>query len=84
MKQLCKVLNKWSAELAYVIGFLATDGNLSPDGRHINFTTKDYELVFLVKKFLKLSNKIAKKSREAGAEKNIMYCNLVMLIFTIF
>gem|GEM_PF-6676481 len=45
MKPLGKVKIQWSPEFAYVIGLLTTDGNLSPDGRHINFTSKDRELV---------------------------------------
>jgi hypothetical protein len=31
----------WSPELAYAVGLIATDGNLSPDGRHISLTSKD-------------------------------------------
>ncbi len=54
---------KWSPELAYVIGLLTSDGNLSPDGRHIAFTSKDLELASIVKRILKLSNKIGKKAR---------------------
>lgn len=69
MKRLSKVSIEWSKELAYVIGLLATDGNLSIDGRHINFTTKDYQLVKTVKVLLNLTNKIGRKSRKAGGEK---------------
>ena len=36
---------KWNPEFAYVIGLLTTDGNLSKDGRHIAFTSKDIQLV---------------------------------------
>ena len=39
-----KVKIRWSADFAYGVGLIASDGNLSPDGRHINFTTKDQEL----------------------------------------
>lgn len=61
MKALKKVRISWSPEFAYIIGLLATDGNLSPDRRHINFTSKDYELVQLVANSLGLSNKIGRK-----------------------
>lgn len=44
MKPQNKVKIKWSPEFAYAIGLLVTDGNLSPDGRHLNFTSKDREL----------------------------------------
>lgn len=33
----------WSAELAYAVGLIATDGCLSSSGRHINLTSKDTE-----------------------------------------
>jgi len=45
MKPLNKINIKWSPGFAYAIGLLATDGNLSPDGRHVIFTSKDLELV---------------------------------------
>lgn len=32
---------KWSSNLAYAVGLIATDGNLSKDGRHIDLTSKD-------------------------------------------
>jgi len=34
---------KWSNNLAYAVGLLATDGCLSKDGRHIDLTSKDIE-----------------------------------------
>jgi hypothetical protein len=36
---------KWSASFAYAIGLLATDGNLSKNGRHITFVSKDREQI---------------------------------------
>ena len=38
-----KVQIKWSANFAYAIGLLATDGCLSPDGRHVELTSSDVE-----------------------------------------
>ena len=61
----------WSKEFAYALGLLATDGNLSPDGRHINFTSKDFVLVQIFKECLGLKNKIGLKSR--GGEKTKKY-----------
>ena len=52
---------QWSAELAYAIGLIATDGCLYKDGRHINFTTKDLQLAEVFKKCLGINNKIGKK-----------------------
>lgn len=48
----------WTPNLAYVIGLLATDGCLSPDGRHIIFTSKDIEQIGNVRLILRLHNKI--------------------------
>ena len=60
---------KWNINLAYAIGLLVTDGNLSPDGRHINFTSKDKELAELFKNCLSLNNKIGKKGNGLNKEK---------------
>jgi len=53
----------WRPELAYAVGLITTDGNLSKDGRHINFTSKDRVLVTLFKKCLGIKNRVGKKSR---------------------
>jgi len=63
MKPLGKVRIKWSPEFAYAIGLLTTDGNLSSDRRHINFTSKDRNLVKIFSECLKIKNKIRKKTR---------------------
>ena len=69
MKPLNKVKIKWSPEFAYAIGLIVTDGNLSPDGRHIIFTSKDLELALNFKKCLNLQNVIGKKSSGSQKEK---------------
>ncbi len=38
-----KVKIEWSPDFAYALGLLATDGNLSPDGRHFDLTSNDVE-----------------------------------------
>lgn len=48
----------WSTELAYAVGLLTTDGNLSKDGKHINLTSKDLDQIKTFKKCLGLKNKI--------------------------
>lgn len=65
------IQTSWSRDLAYVLGLLATDGNIYSDKRHVNFTSKDKDLVLLFKKLLKLSNKVGTKSR--GGEKERTY-----------
>jgi len=61
----------WTSELAYIVGLITTDGSLSKDKRHVNFTSKDLQLVKLFKKCLKLEVKIGKKS--SGSEKRKIY-----------
>lgn len=53
---------QWSSNLAYAVGLLATDGNLSKDGRHIDLTSKDIEQLENFKTCLEIDNKIGFKS----------------------
>ncbi len=55
------ISTKWSSELAYVVGLIATDGCLYNDGRHINFTSKDLPLIRAFMKCLNLHNRVGKK-----------------------
>jgi len=48
----------WDSNLAYIVGLIATDGNLSKDGRHLDFTSKDKDLIETFILLLSLSNKI--------------------------
>jgi len=52
-----RVSRQWSDKLAYVIGLVTADGNLSPDGRHITFVSADLELHETYKQCLGISNK---------------------------
>ena len=36
---------RWRVELAYAVGLMVTDGNLSKDGRHLAFVSKDIEQI---------------------------------------
>ena len=58
-----KVKIEWSPDFAYAIGLLATDGNLSKDGRHISFTSKDLEQIINFESALKIEVLISKKAR---------------------
>lgn len=42
----------WSANFAYAVGLITSDGNLSPDGRHFTFVSKDLEQIKNIKKCL--------------------------------
>lgn len=44
----------WSSELAYAVGLIATDGNLSRDRRHLAMSSKDGDLLETLRKCLDL------------------------------
>lgn len=62
MKPLGEVKIKWSPDFAYAIELLVTDGNLSPDNRHITFTSRDLEFIHKFQKSLKINFHIGRKS----------------------
>lgn len=74
MKRLSKVSIQWSPAFFYAIGLITTDGSLSKDGRHIVFTSKDKDLVFLFRRCLGIHNKIGRKCR--GTEREKKYYNV--------
>ena len=61
----------WSSNLAYAVGLVTSDGCLSKDGRHIDFTSKDLEQIQNFKSILKIDNKIGLKYR--GPDRNRYY-----------
>lgn len=63
----------WTDDLAYAIGLFVADGHLSIDGRHLDFTSKDFEQVQTFKSILGLKASISKKSRSAEKEKKYYY-----------
>lgn len=52
---------RWSKKLAYVVGLIATDGNLSSDSRHLDFTSNDIDLIVTFKRLLGIKNRITSK-----------------------
>ncbi len=64
-----KINLNWTGKLAYIVGIIATDGNLSPDLRHVVITSKDEQLLLDIKVALKLTSKIGKKSNGKSKEK---------------
>lgn len=56
-----KARTEWSPNFAYALGLLATDGNLSKDGRHIDLTSKDREQLENFMKCLGIKVKIGYK-----------------------
>jgi hypothetical protein len=69
MHRQSKIQIVWSADFAYAIGVIATDGNLSPNGRTVNITSKDLEMIENVKECLGSSNKIGRKANGTSLEK---------------
>ena len=60
---------RWSSSLAYSVGLITTDGNLSKDKRHITFTSSDIDLLKTFKKCLNLKTKIARNPSCSIAQK---------------
>lgn len=54
---------RWTSNLAYTIGLLTSDGNLSSDGRHLEFCSKDKELITTFIQCLRLKNLVSFKRR---------------------
>lgn len=59
----------WTANFAYAVGLITTDGNLSKDGRHIDFTSKDLDQIEHFTKILNLTNKITTKTNGHSEKK---------------
>lgn len=64
-----KVKIEWNEGFAYAIGLIASDGNLSSNGRNFNLTSKDLENVENFRACLGVTNKIGMKSRGGETEK---------------
>jgi len=58
-----KVLNIKGPNLWYLVGLIASDGNLSKDGRHIDITAKDFEFLRSVRAEVQIKNKIGIKNK---------------------
>ncbi|OGG52780.1 hypothetical protein A3C20_02240 [Candidatus Kaiserbacteria bacterium RIFCSPHIGHO2_02_FULL_55_25] len=76
-----KVKIQWSPKFAYAIGLMVSDGNLSPDGRHINFTSKDFELIKLFQKSLGIEVYIGRKSNGSSKEKSYFVTQFGDILF---
>jgi len=63
------VNTRWSANLAYAVGLLTTDGCLYKDGRRIAFVSKDLEQVSNFKQSLGLDFKIGKVNSNQADKK---------------
>jgi hypothetical protein len=60
----------WTPNLAYAVGLIVSDGNLSNDGRHITLTSSEKKFIRVFKKSIGLTNKIGKS---LGGNGNVSY-----------
>ncbi|MBI1985058.1 MAG: hypothetical protein HYS60_03085, partial [Candidatus Wildermuthbacteria bacterium] len=81
MKPLGKIHIGWSPDMAYAVGLITTDGSLSIDGRHINLTSKDKQLIETFKICLNLQNKIGRKGSGTQKEKLYYYIQFGDILF---
>lgn len=66
-KSKISIREEWSPELAYAVGLLVADGCLSKDGRHIDLTSADIDLLEAFKGCLELPGlKISHKTGGSG------------------
>lgn len=65
-----KIKLSWSSDFAYAIGLLTADGCLLNDGRHVDFTSKDRDLVESFCRCLNIEAKISFKYSGAGKQYN--------------
>lgn len=56
----------WTGDLAWIVGLIATDGNLSSNGRTVSVTSKDLDLLDSVRTCLQLRTAIAPHSGGYG------------------
>lgn len=70
----------WSAELAYACGLMATDGNVSKDGRHIDLTSQDLDQLETFKRCVDVRCKISFKTSSFTGKKvtRIMFSDAVL------
>lgn len=68
MKPTNRIKTEWTPELAYAIGLMASDGNLSKSGRHMAFISSDLDLIDTFKACLSINNKV--QNHPGGYSKN--------------
>jgi hypothetical protein len=73
----CYVSTQWTANLAYAVGLITADGNLSPDGRHITFISADRELHETYKRCLDISNRTCQHAGGHGSAFKTVFSDVV-------
>lgn len=65
--------SRWSPEMAWVLGLLCTDGNLSTHGRRVTFTSIDIDVLEKVKAVMGFEGPISRVNKQSQAHR-IMIC----------
>lgn len=78
-----KVNIKWSADFAYAIGLLVSDGCLSSDGRHIDLTSNDREQLENFCRALNIEVDIKKKDKSKEKSLRIQFGDVLFYNFLI-
>ena len=63
----------WNTNFAYALGLITSDGNLSPDGRHLTFVSKNMDLIDTFKNCLGLKNRVSLKRSGYSKDTNKRY-----------
>lgn len=79
-----KRIYTWNSQLAYLAGIIASDGYLSSNGRHINVTSTDLEILENVCSILELKVKIGIKKNGFGGYGNFVQFGDVALYDFLF
>jgi hypothetical protein len=58
---------EWSPDVAWVVGLIATDGNLAGTGRSLSITSKDLDLLESARRCLALSNRLVRVRSHWGS-----------------
>lgn len=66
----------WSPDLAYAVGLLVTDGNLSNDARHITMRSAEIVMLDNFKCCLGLSNKVSSDRRNGNTYFRVQFGNV--------
>jgi hypothetical protein len=73
---------EWSPDIAYLTGLFASDGCLVNNGRHLNITSKDMEIISYVQRVLDFSVKVPMKfSSYNGSAYHLQFSNVALYDF---
>lgn len=61
-----EVLHRWSPELAYVVGMVATDGNLKRGSNGVKFFSTDYQWIKTYQTLLRIDTSVYERPLESG------------------